>query len=206
MTKIIFASNNSGKIRELEFLFKGLPFTVVPQQTLHIPEVEETGLSFIENAIIKARHAAACAELPALADDSGLVIPPLNGAPGIFSARYAGEAGNAQKNIEKVLFEMRDLPSKERQAYFYCVLAFMMHANDPTPLICYGKWDGIIAETTQGKEGFGYDPIFFVPSENKTAAELTIERKNIISHRGQALHQLLQLLPERLNTYGCIAR
>ena len=191
MQKIVLATNNQGKVNELQNLLADAGFNVVAQKEFNVPEVDETGLTFIENAILKARHTAKFTKLPAIADDSGLVVNALGGAPGIYSARYAGEHGNDASNNQKLLQELKNVPNEKRTAYFYCALAFMRHENDPTPIICLGKWDGIILNETRGEGGFGYDPLFYVPELNCSAAELTKEHKSQISHRGQALKQLI---------------
>lgn len=191
MQKIVLATNNQGKVNELQNLLADAGFNVVAQKEFNVPEVDETGLSFVENAILKARHTAKFTKLPAIADDSGLVVNALGGAPGIYSARYAGEHGNDASNNQKLLQELKNVPSEKRTAYFYCALAFMRHVNDPTPIICLGKWDGIILNEIRGEGGFGYDPLFYVPELNCSAAELTKEHKSQISHRGQALKQLI---------------
>lgn len=191
MQKIVLATNNQGKVNELQNLLADAGFNVVAQKEFNVPEVDETGLTFIENAILKARHTAKFTKLPAIADDSGLVVNALGGAPGIYSARYAGEHGNDASNNQKLLQELKNVPSEKRTAYFYCALAFMRHENDPTPIICLGKWDGIILNEIRGEGGFGYDPLFYVPELNCSAAELTKEHKSQISHRGQALKQLI---------------
>ena len=191
MQKIVLATNNQGKVNELQNLLADAGFNVVAQKEFNVPEVDETGLTFIENAILKTRHTAKFTKLPAIADDSGLVVNALGGAPGIYSARYAGEHGNDASNNQKLLQELKNVPSEKRTAYFYCALAFMRHENDPTPIICLGKWDGIILNETRGEGGFGYDPLFYVPELNCSAAELTKEHKSQISHRGQALKQLI---------------
>ncbi len=191
--KVVLASQNAGKIQEFGELLGNKNIEIVPQNTLGIEEIEETGLSFIENALLKARHAA-MAGYPALADDSGLVVPALNGAPGIYSARYAGRKATAQANIAKLLRELASTPDEKRAAYFYCVLVFMTHAQDPTPLICEGKWSGIIAKEPRGEYGFGYDPIFYLADINKTAAELPLTYKNKVSHRAIALKLLMEKL------------
>lgn len=198
MKKIVLASNNAGKIKEFGALLAPFHLTVIPQAELNIPDIEETGLSFIENAILKARHASALSGLPALADDSGLAVAALNGAPGIYSARYAGKAAGTHANIQKLLTAMENVPDDKRQAAFHCVLAFLNHADDPVPLICDGLWQGSILRAPRGSAGFGYDPVFFVPSEHKTAAELTDTRKGEISHRGMAVQCLRSHLPEKL--------
>lgn len=194
--KIVLASSNAGKIKEFQALLKNAGMEIIPQSSLQVQDAEETGLSFIENAIIKARHASRLTGLPAIADDSGLAVAALNGAPGIYSSRYAGEPGNNKKNIEKLLHELKNTPDVERQASFHCVLAFMRHALDPVPLICHGEWKGKILHSSQGNQGFGYDPVFYVPSQNMTAAELPPDIKNKLSHRGQALLVLLKKLSE----------
>lgn len=191
---VVFASSNLGKIRELEMLLKDFHLTLIPQTKLGVSDAVETGLTFIENALIKARHACKTTGLPALADDSGLAVNALQGAPGIYSARYAGPNADATANIKKLLLALRDVPAQKRQAAFHCVLVYMSHANDPTPFICHGIWHGSILQEPQGQGGFGYDPVFFVTSENKSAAELPEQTKNHLSHRGQALRQLMQLL------------
>lgn len=198
MKKIVLASHNAGKIKEFGALFAPFNITLIPQAELNIPEAEETGLTFIENAILKARHAAALSGLPALADDSGLAVKALHGAPGIYSARYAGKGAGSHENIQKLLKAMETTPDDQRQAAFHCVLAFLTHADDPAPLIADGLWQGSILRAPRGSAGFGYDPVFFVPSEHKTAAELSEQRKSDISHRGQASKTLFTHLSEKL--------
>lgn len=197
--KIVFASNNAGKIRELRDGFKSFPIELIPQAELDVPEVPETGVTFIENALIKARHASRMTKLPAIADDSGLAVQALYGAPGIYSARYAGEGASSADNIKKLLHAMEHIPDDQRNAAFHCVLVFMLHEQDPVPLVCDGIWHGRILREPQGSDGFGYDPVFYVPDENKSAAELTIAQKNRISHRGQALQLLFHSLPEKMS-------
>lgn len=194
MQKVVLATGNAGKVRELASLLNDFGLDVVAQTELGVDSVEETGLTFIENAIIKARHAAKVTGLPALADDSGLAVDVLGGAPGIYSARFSGVDASDQQNLEKLLEELQDVPDEKRQAQFHCVLVYMRHADDPTPLVCHGSWQGVITREQAGSGGFGYDPIFFVPSLGKTAAELTREEKSAISHRGQALKLLLEAL------------
>ena len=155
---------------------------------------EDTGQTYNQNAILKARHAAQITGLPAIADDSGLAVDALGGAPGIYSARYSGVDASDQQNLEKLLDALKDVPDDQRQAQFHCVLVYLRHAEDPTPLVCHGSWPGVITRQAAGHGGFGYDPIFFVPSEGKTAAELSREEKSAISHRGQALKLLLEAL------------
>lgn len=193
--KLVLASGNAGKLKEFSQLFErdfaSLNIDVIPQHSLGVDDAEETGLSFIENAILKARHAALKTGLPALADDSGLEIDALNGAPGIYSARYSG-AGD-QANIDKVLQQLKGVETSQRQARFHCCLAYLRHAEDPNPQIFQGVWQGRILEQRSGTDGFGYDPIFYVESEACSAAELSKDRKNQLSHRGIAVQQLRQL-------------
>lgn len=191
-SEIILATANAGKIAELSALLA--PMQCVAQAHLNIPEAEETGLSFIENALIKARHASQLAGKPALADDSGLVVPVLNGAPGIYSSRFAGEHTNDAKNNALLLDKLRLIKDIDRHAYFYCAIAVVQHALDPTPLIACGRLDGSIARAAVGHEGFGYDPVFYLPEYQCTMAQLPATIKNKISHRAQALSQLRQQL------------
>ena len=195
--KIVLATSNQGKVKELTALLQPLNIELIPPSAFNIPDADETGLTFIENAIIKARHASQLSGLPALADDSGLAVAALHGAPGIHSARYAGDHATPQVHIEKLLTAMREVPTEKRQAEFHCVLALMTSPDDPTPIICHGRWQGMVLSTPSGQQGFGYDPIFYVNTEQKSAAELTSSTKNKISHRGQALRQLLSLLAEK---------
>ncbi|MDU7283438.1 MAG: non-canonical purine NTP pyrophosphatase [Escherichia coli] len=174
MQKVVLATGNAGKVRELASLLSDFGLDIVAQTDLGVDSAEETGLTFIENAILKARHAAK--------------------VTGIYSARYSGEDATDQKNLQKLLETMKDVPDDQRQARFHCVLVYLRHAEDPTPLVCHGSWPGVITREPAGTGGFGYDPIFFVPSEGKTAAELTREEKSAISHRGQALKLLLDAL------------
>ncbi|MBU6952687.1 MULTISPECIES: XTP/dITP diphosphatase [unclassified Hahella] len=199
MQKIVLASNNAGKIKELNRLLGSLDITVVSQKELNIPSIEETGQTFIENAILKARHAAAVSGLPALADDSGLEVDALQGAPGIYSARFAGESASDQDNNAKLLQLLANTPTGARTARFHCVLAFMRHEADPVPIICHGAWEGSIAEQASGGGGFGYDPLFWLSDRQCTSAELTPEQKNALSHRGQAM---AQLVAELTRLYG----
>jgi len=194
MQKVVLATGNAGKVRELASLLNDFGLDVVAQTELGVESAEETGLTFIENAIIKARHAAQVTGLPAIADDSGLAVDALGGAPGIYSARFAGVDATDQQNLEKLLLELQDVPDGERQAQFHCVLVYMRHADDPTPLVCHGSWQGTIARAPAGSGGFGYDPIFVVPEAGKTAAELSADEKRAASHRGQALKLLLEAL------------
>lgn len=193
-SKVLLASGNRGKLREIKQILSGLGMEVVPQSDFEVPDADETGLSFVENAILKARHAAQLTGLPAIADDSGLEVDALNGAPGIYSARFAGPDASDAQNLQKLLAELKDVPEAERSARFQCLMVFMLHAQDPTPLICQGTWEGRILLAPQGENGFGYDPVFYVPGEDCAAAELSPETKNRLSHRGQALAKLLAAL------------
>ena len=192
--KIVLASGNKGKVAELSQMLAPFQYQIVPQTELGVGDADETGLTFIENALIKARHAALVTGLPAIADDSGLAVDILGGAPGIYSARYAGEAATDSDNIDKLLAAMQQVPPEQRGAQFHCVLVYLRHAEDPTPLVCHGVWRGQISLSRSGSNGFGYDPVFFIPEENCTSAELSRERKQQLSHRGKALSQLIQLL------------
>jgi XTP/dITP diphosphohydrolase len=194
MKKVVLASGNKGKVREINQLLAGLELEVVPQTEFGVPEIEETGLTFVENAILKARNAAQHTGLPAIADDSGLEVDALKGAPGIYSARYAGVGSSDEQNLIKLLNTLEGVPEAERTARFQCLLVYMAHELDPTPLICQGTWEGRITTAPQGEGGFGYDPVFYVPSHDCTSAELSAEEKNRLSHRGQALQLLLKAL------------
>jgi XTP/dITP diphosphohydrolase len=186
--KIVLASNNRGKIKEIQNILS--KHRIITQQSLNINEIEETGSTFIENAILKARNAALHSKLPTIADDSGLVINALQGAPGIISARYAGEQATDTDNLNLVLQNMQHIPDSERNARFICVIVFMRHENDPFPLISQASWTGKILTKPQGNNGFGYDPIFWLAKENCSSAELSPHKKNQLSHRAQALQQL----------------
>ena len=186
--KIVLASGNKGKIKEIQAILKGHP--IVPQFQFNVEEAKETGSTFVENAIIKARNAASHCNLPSIADDSGLVVDALNGAPGVISARYAGVGATDQENLLKLLKDMDHIPTEQRTARFVCVIVFMRHANDSLPIIAQGTWEGRILTESVGDNGFGYDPVFWVPTYQKASAELSPEIKNSLSHRGQALQQL----------------
>ena len=194
MNEIVLASSNPGKVREINQLLAELGLTVVPQSEHGVPDAEETGLTFVENAILKARNAAAHTGLPAIADDSGLEVDALDGAPGIYSARYAGVGASDQANLEKLLTDLESVPEAGRTARFQCLLVFLRHAGDPTPLICQGTWEGHILPAPRGENGFGYDPVFYVPTHGCSSAELLPAVKNSLSHRGQALRQLVAAL------------
>jgi len=193
MKKIILASNNKGKIKEFNAMLDGL-YEVVSMSDMQVEEVPETGLTFVENALIKARNASAQSGLPALADDSGIVVDALGGEPGIYSARYAGNHGDDEANTQKLLDEMKEVADGKRSARFWCAIVFVEHANDPTPIVIQRGWEGEILREKVGENGFGYDPIFHVPTHGCASAELAPEVKNTISHRGQALDGLLQEL------------
>ncbi|MBK1694090.1 non-canonical purine NTP pyrophosphatase, RdgB/HAM1 family [Chromatium weissei] len=187
---IVLASNNAGKVREIGQLLAGARIQIAPQREYGVGEVEETGLSFVENALIKARHAAQISGLPAIADDSGIEVDALHGAPGIYSARYAGVGASDEANLIKLLADLNGVPEAERSARFQCVLVYLRHAADPMPLICQGTWEGRILAAPRGAHGFGYDPIFWVPTHGCSSAELDPALKNQLSHRGLALRQL----------------
>lgn len=193
MKKLVLASNNAKKMKELNALLAPLGFEVIPQGRLGIPEAEEPHCTFVENALAKARHAAAHSGLPALADDSGLCVEALHGAPGVLSARYAGDPKSDARNNEKLLTHLK--AHGNRKAHFYCVLVLVRAANDPQPIIAEGEWPGEILPEQQGEGGFGYDPLFFVPEFGQTAAEMDSETKNEVSHRGRAMQKLIERLP-----------
>lgn len=195
--KVVLASGNAGKVREINQLLAGLDINVVAQSDFGVPAVEETGLTFVENAIQKARNAAHHTGCPAIADDSGLEVDALGGAPGVHSARYAGDAADDAANVAKLLAALEHVPDAERRARFQCVIVYLRHAADPVPLIAQGTWEGRIARAPRGTNGFGYDPVFFVPTQGCTAAELPPDVKNALSHRGQALRALLAALEAR---------
>ena len=192
--KIVLASNNAGKVREINQLLVSERIEVVPQKAFNIPDAVEDGLSFVENAIKKARHASSLSGLPAIADDSGIEVDALSGAPGIYSARFAGADASDQENLQKLLDKLADVPEARRTARFQCLMVYMRHAEDPTPVICQGTWEGRILQAPRGENGFGYDPVFFVPEEQCSAAELPAAVKNRLSHRGQALRELVAWL------------
>jgi XTP/dITP diphosphohydrolase len=192
--RVVLASSNKGKVKEFAELLGGCDISVVPQSDFAVPDADETGLTFVENAIIKARNAAKHTGLAAIADDSGIEVDYLNGAPGIYSARYAGQGAGSAANNARLLEALAGVPAAQRNARFQCVLVYLRHAEDPTPIICQGTWEGRILEAMRGEEGFGYDPLFYVPDEGCSAAELSAERKNALSHRGQALRCLLAAL------------
>lgn len=193
--KLVVASNNPGKLREFGQMLLPLGWETIPQKDLGVTECEEPHGTFVENALAKARHASACTGLPALADDSGLCVHALGGAPGVYSARYAGEPKSDERNNEKLVADLAD--KADRRAHYVCVLVFVRHADDPQPLIAEGEWHGEIVDVPRGSGGFGYDPYFFLPAAGKTAAELDAGEKNRQSHRGLALAQLVERLKTR---------
>ena len=195
MKKLVLASNNAGKLREFSALLATVDFEELPQAHFNVPEAEEPHGTFVENAIAKARHAAKLTGLPALADDSGICVEALGGAPGVYSARFAGEPKSDARNNEKLIADLAG--KRDRRAHYYCILVFVRHADDPQPIIAEGEWWGEIVDTPRGANGFGYDPYFWLPEFGCTAAELASEKKNGISHRGVALAKLLERLKSR---------
>jgi XTP/dITP diphosphohydrolase len=193
--QIVLASGNQGKITEIQAILAGHP--IVPQSAFNVAEAEETGSTFVENAIIKARNAALHCNLPSIADDSGLVVDAINGAPGVISARYAGVGASDQDNVYKLLKELEGIPENQRSARFICVMVFMEYADDPFPVIAQGVWEGRILNHPIGNNGFGYDPVFWVPGYNCASAQLAPDVKNSLSHRGQALRTLKHLIKAR---------
>jgi XTP/dITP diphosphohydrolase len=197
--KWVLATGNKGKVKEMSELLNSFSIDVLPQSHFDVQDVPETGTTFVENAIIKARHAAKITGLPAIADDSGLEVDFLNGQPGIYSSRFAGEGATDQDNIDLLLNKLEGVGKAQRTARFQCVLVYMRHALDPTPIICQGTWEGEIIEAMQGKNGFGYDPTFWIENEQCTSAQLSKQRKSELSHRGQALAMLVEQLQEQLS-------
>jgi XTP/dITP diphosphohydrolase len=196
MKKLVIASANAGKLRELSQLFAELDYELYPQADFDVPEVAETGTTFVENAIIKARNAAQHTGLAALADDSGIEVDALNGAPGVHSARFAGSDATDEANNALLVEKLREVPEQQRSARYRAVIVYLRNATDPSPLICEGSWEGVIHLEPRGNGGFGYDPYFYLPEQGCTSAELSAEQKNKLSHRGQALRQLLEKLPQ----------
>ena len=200
--QVVLASGNRGKLKEFQQILDTMNIEMRPQSDFEVESAEETGLTFVENAILKARHAAKITGLPVIADDSGLEVDALSGQPGIYSARFAGEGASDAENNGKLLARLQGVATEQRQARFQCVLVYLRHAEDPTPIICQGSWEGYILEEPRGEYGFGYDPLFYVPSEHCSSAELPAEKKNQLSHRAQALAQMAKLLkaldPEKL--------
>ncbi|OUD16182.1 RdgB/HAM1 family non-canonical purine NTP pyrophosphatase [Thioflexithrix psekupsensis] len=187
---LVLASSNAGKVREFTEILAEYNCVVVPQSQYQVQDAEETGLSFIENAILKARHAAQCTGFAAIADDSGLEVDALQGAPGIYSARYAGQGASDTENVQKLLNALREVPESQRTARFQCAIVLLRHAHDPMPLVCCGTWEGRVLFEPRGQGGFGYDPVFYVPTHQCSAAELPAVVKNQLSHRAQALRAL----------------
>lgn len=198
MPTIVLATGNQGKVKELASLLATQNIEIKPQSEFNVPDVAETGTTFIENAIIKARHAAKITGLPAIADDSGLEVDALNGAPGVYSARYAGENASDDDNTNKLLTALENVENENRSARFHCVLVYMRHENDPTPIVCHGVWQGSICREKIGEQGFGYDPVFWQEQHKMTSAQLPRDLKNQLSHRGQALKQLVPLLAKEI--------
>jgi len=195
--RIVLASNNAGKVREIGQLLSGHEIEVLPQSAFDVPEAEETGLTFVENAILKARNACAHSGLPAIADDSGLEVDALGGEPGIYSARYAGPGATDADNNALLMERLAEVPDEARTARFQCLMVYLRHEKDPTPILCQGTWEGRILREPQGENGFGYDPVFYVPEKGCSAAELSPEVKNALSHRGRALRCLVERLAGR---------
>jgi XTP/dITP diphosphohydrolase len=193
-TPLILASGNTGKLREFHQLLAPLGFDVRPQADFDVPEVEETGLTFVENALLKAREASRVSDLPALADDSGLEVDALNGAPGIYSARFAGEPKSDERNNARLLERLAEVPEGQRTGRYWCVLVYLRHAEDPVPLIVQRSWEGEILAHPRGEGGFGYDPLFWLPEQGMSVAELSSAEKNRLSHRGRALQALVEAL------------
>lgn len=189
---IVIASSNPGKIKDYQRLFLPLSIEIIPQTTLKVPDVEETGLTFVENALLKARNAAQHTGFGAIGDDSGLIVDALKGAPGLYSARYAGKGATDEENIQKLLTDLSDIPENQRRARFYAVIVFLRHAEDPAPVICEGSWEGEIAFTPKGSNGFGYLPIFYLPNQKISAALLSDEERCRISHRAMACQKLIE--------------
>jgi len=192
MKRIVLASNNPGKLREFSQMLASIDIEVLPQAHFHVPDAEEPHITFVENALAKARHAAKLTGLPALADDSGICVKALAGAPGVYSARYAGEPKSDERNNQKLINALKGV--RDRRAHYVALLVFVHHAEDPQPIICEGEWHGEIIDTPRGQNGFGYDPYFLVPELGLTAAELSAEEKNRRSHRGKALRLLIERL------------
>lgn len=197
--KVILATGNAGKLKEMRAILEPLDIEIVSQADYNLEEVEETGLSFVENALLKARHATLHTGLPAIADDSGLEVDALKGAPGIYSARYAGPDATDEDNNRELLDNLAGRSANERRARFVCLMVFLRHPEDPTPLISQGTWEGRILESPRGDGGFGYDPLFLIPDRNQTSAELPPEVKNELSHRGRALRGLVEQLQQKLS-------
>ncbi|MFY0991632.1 RdgB/HAM1 family non-canonical purine NTP pyrophosphatase [Halomonas sp. C05BenzN] len=201
-TPLVLASGNAGKLREFHQLLAPLGFAVLPQADFGVPEVEETGLTFVENALLKAREASRVSGLPALADDSGLEVDALHGQPGIHSARYAGEPRSDARNNAKLLEALSRVPEGSRTGRYWCVLVYLRHAEDPVPLIVQRSWEGEILAHPRGEGGFGYDPLFWLPEQGMSVSELSAEEKNRLSHRGRALQSLVEVLRDTAEHRG----
>ena len=197
MKKIVLATGNAGKVREFAQLLSAFDAEIIPQTQLNVSNVPETGLTFVENALIKARHATEITGLPAIADDSGIEVDALKGAPGIYSARFAGENATDLDNNQLLLKQLQAVPEAARTARYHCVIVYLRHALDPTPLICHGIWEGRVLTAPQGENGFGYDPLFLIPEQQCTAAQMPSDLKNKLSHRGQAMRELQAALQAR---------
>lgn len=197
MAQVVLASGNAGKIKEIQALLPEVQ--IVPQSAFNVIECAEPACTFVENALIKARNAALHCQLPAIADDSGLIVDALQGAPGVLSARYAGENASDQDNIDKLLQALTDVPAAQRSARFVCVMVYVRHAQDPCPLIAHGVWEGQILKQAIGTNGFGYDPVFWLPEQQLASAQLPLESKNALSHRGQAVRQLAALIAAQMS-------
>lgn len=196
--QFVLASGNKGKLKEFAEMLAQHGIELLPQSAFQVTDAEETGLTFVENAILKARHASQATGLPALADDSGLEVDALKGAPGIYSARYSGESANDQTNIDKLLDALQDVPEAERTGRYQCVLVYMRHALDPTPVICQASWEGLLLTERRGSGGFGYDPIFYIPELNAAVAELSADIKHQYGHRGKAMQAFFNKLNDLL--------
>ena len=192
--QVVLATGNAGKVRELQQLLADSGYEILPQSDFDTPEAIEDGLGFVENALIKARAASRHTGLPAIADDSGIAVDALGGAPGIYSARYAGEGASDEQNLNLLLANIKDVAEADRTARFICLMVYVRHAEDPTPIICQGSWEGRLLSDPQGENGFGYDPIFYVPEKSCTSAQLSSEEKNAMSHRGKAIQCLIKQL------------
>ena len=192
--RIVLATGNAGKLREINQMLTTLGLAAAAQAEFGVPEIAETAPTFVENAILKARNAARHARMPSIADDSGIEVDALDGAPGVHSARYAGHGAGDAVNVQQLLDALRGVPEARRGARFQCLMVYLRHADDPTPIVCHGTWEGSILTAARGANGFGYDPVFFVPTHNCSAAELPPETKNALSHRGQALRGLIAAL------------
>ena len=196
MHKIILATGNLNKVREISASLKGSSIEIMPQSMFNVPDADETGTTFVENAIIKARNCAAHTGEAAMADDSGIEVDALGGAPGVHSARYSGEHANDEKNTALLLRNMENVPDGRRTASYWCVMVYMRSASDPTPIICLASWEGVIIREKRGTNGFGYDPVFLIPELGKTAAEVSLEVKNSMSHRAKAIKMMTERLRE----------